>query len=64
MQKQSYQVIKRYADSGALIAVVAGLGRNKNTWDAAHSKVTANRHAKILNSSAPAGVIYTVEETI
>lgn len=63
MEKQSYQVIKRYADSGAFIAVVAGLGRNKNTWDATHSKATAKRHAKTLNSAAPAGIVYTVEET-
>lgn len=60
---ESYQVVKRCADSGAFVAVVAGLGRNKGTWDATHSKATAKRHAKVLNSTALVGIVYTVESS-
>jgi hypothetical protein len=34
---------------GRFVAVVAGLGRNRGTWDSSHSRSAAYRHARRLN---------------
>lgn len=44
-----YQVIQCDLQ-GRFIAVVAGLGRHRGTWDSTHSRSTAYRHAKALQT--------------
>ena len=45
-----YQVIQCDLQ-GRFIAVVAGLGRLRNTWDTTMSRATAYRHCKALRQS-------------
>lgn len=52
LMDQEYHVAK-YALNGEYIGAVAGMGRNKNTWDTAHSKRTAQRYAAILRKEQP-----------
>ena len=40
--------VNRYKD-GRFVGTMAGLGRNKGTWDSSHSKSAAYRHARELN---------------
>lgn len=53
----SYYVV-RYLNNET--AVMAGLGRNRGTWDTAHTRRTAQRHARALRLQDP-GSIYKVE---
>jgi hypothetical protein len=45
----SYYVVQ-YDLDGKFGAVISGMGRNKGTWDASHSKRTAQRHARRLRA--------------
>ncbi len=54
-----YNIVKR-ASCGAFIGIVAGCGRNRGTWDAEHSRRTAQRHAAALRRQDAASR-YTVE---
>lgn len=54
-----YYVIQR-TKAGKFIACMSGMGRNRNTWDSSHSKLTAQRHARQLRASDPEHT-YTVE---
>jgi hypothetical protein len=44
-----YVVVKRTL-SGRRVGTVAGLGRNAGTWDADHTRRTAQRHAQQLRA--------------
>lgn len=46
-------VVMYRKDTGKIIGTVAGLGRNKNTLDSHHSKRTATKYAKLLNTENP-----------
>lgn len=48
--------VGQYTKEGKRLATVSGLGRNRNTWDANHSKRTAKHYAKGLNASDTAHV--------
>jgi hypothetical protein len=54
-----YQVI-RY-EEGRIVGVMAGLGRNRGTWDSSHSKSAAYRHARQLNQARD-GYTYRTQE--
>ena len=56
----NYYIVKYGKESGHCYGTVAGLGRNKNTWDANHSKRTAMKYAKQLNKKSIV-FIYKVE---
>ena len=45
---------------GQFDSVMAGLGRNRRTWDTAHSRRTAQRHATSLRKEQP-GFSFAVE---
>lgn len=45
-----YQVIQCDLQ-GRFVAIVSGLGRHRGTWDSTHSRSTAYRHAKALQTS-------------
>ena len=55
-----YYIVKYGKESDHCYGTVAGLGRNKNTWDANHSKRTAIKYAKQLNNES-LGFTYKVE---
>ena len=40
-----------YSDGTKTKTLLAGLGRNRGTWDASHTKRTAQRHAAILRKA-------------
>lgn len=50
--RDTYYVAK-YTKSGVFVCIMAGLGRNAGTWDAGHSKRTAQRHARALRLEWP-----------
>lgn len=60
-----YQVNEYQRANGELRfrCVVAGLGRNKNTWDSCHGRSAAFAHAKRLNADPhkPAWAVYRAE---
>ena len=43
--------IVMYNDKGNLVGVVAGMGKNRNTWDYDHSRSAAYRHLQKLRQS-------------
>jgi hypothetical protein len=45
-----YQVIQCDLQ-GRFVAVVSGLGRHRRTWDSTHTRSTAYRHAKALQTT-------------
>ncbi|CAM8643554.1 hypothetical protein MCEMSEM18_03573 [Comamonadaceae bacterium] len=53
----SYYVV-RYTPNET--TVMAGLGRNRGTWDTAHTRRTAQRHARTLRLEDPKST-YKVE---
>lgn len=59
-----YRVQNTSSDASLVfVGVMAGIGRNKGTWDSTHSKNTAQRHAKILRKKEiDPSVRYCVEE--
>lgn len=59
----NYYVAMYLKETGKFLGTVAGLGRNRNTWDANHSKRTANKYARLLNrdNSLNNRYIYKVE---
>ena len=59
MENTDYVVVK-YSQGNEFISIVAGMGRNKNTWDTNHGRRTAQRHAKALRAEDPQH-IYRVE---
>lgn len=63
---KNYNVVKRDSYTNEFIGVVAGLGRNRGTWDSEHTKRTAKEYAKRLNAIARghmSGYVYTVESS-
>lgn len=57
-----YQVVQYTGDK--FDAVVAGMGRNRGTWDAEHPRRSAQRHARRLRLDPKrAGLTYRVERT-
>ena len=56
-----YEVAKRAPD-GTYLGAVAGMGRNRGTWDSEHSRSAAYRHARTLRQADPINR-YTVEPT-
>lgn len=52
--------IVRYTAVGRFVAVMAGCGNNRQTWDTDHSRSTAYRHARSLRSERPE-FLYRVE---
>ena len=58
MNKELFRIVMR--DNGRFVAIVAGLGRNKFSWDATHSERTAKKYAKELNARND-GYQYCVE---
>lgn len=47
----SYYVVRYVNDVPE--SVMAGLGRNRRTWDTNHSRRTAQRHARQLRTEQP-----------
>lgn len=59
---QRYNVVQYR--NGAWDAVVSGMGKNRSSWDADHSRSAAYRHASELRAEswrAQAGLTYKVE---
>lgn len=52
--------IVQYTKEGAFVAIVAGCGRNKRTWDSDHSYGRACAHARVLRKRFP-NCIFKVE---
>lgn len=50
---RDYFVVMYRKDTGKIVGTVAGLGRNKNTWDSHHSRRTATKYARQLNAENP-----------
>lgn len=60
MKTQLAYIVVERTRAGAFIAVISGMGRNRNTLDASHSQRTAQRHARRLGVALPQ-FKYTVE---
>lgn len=62
MKATRYNVVQ-YKD-GKFHSIMSGMGRNRGTWDADHSRRAAQRHAADLRREpwrATAGLSYKVE---
>lgn len=55
--------IVRYDLQGEFLGIMAGCGKNKNTWDSDHSRSAAHRHAADLRQKQP-GFVYKVETVL
>ena len=58
----SYNVVEY--KNGRLHCIISGMGKNRGTWDADHSRSAAYRHAAALRGEswrAAAGLSYRVE---
>lgn len=58
-------VVAQYRN-GIFDSVLSGMGKNRGTWDAEHSRRAAQRHARALRAEqwrARAGLSYRVEES-
>ena len=53
MKSTRYEVAK-YSPDGAYLCAVAGMGRNRGTWDSDHSRSAAYHHARTLRRLDPA----------
>ena len=54
--------IGQYKD-GKRIATISGCGRNKGTWDSAHSRRTPKRYAQEMNAKKD-GFTYKAESNL
>jgi len=59
MPRNEFQVVQ-YTYNGLFVGVIAGLGRNKGTWDSTHSEETARMYARQLGDANHA-FVYKVE---
>jgi len=44
--------IGQYDKAGRFVAVVAGAGKNRGTWDTDHSRAAAYRHCAAMNAKS------------
>ena len=65
MKITGYEV-GRY-QNGIFVCIVSGMGKNRGTWDSAHSRSAAYRHARKLRAEHPTlcalGLSYRVLNT-
>lgn len=47
--RSEFHVVKRTA-AGDFLGIISGMGRNRGTWDSAHGRSTAYRHAAALRA--------------
>jgi len=52
--------VAEFTKDGKLIAVISGLGKNRDRWDADHSRSAAYRYARILRQAHPGRVFRVI----